>query len=542
MLSGITGTATITVSAAAATRYTLTAPGATTAGTVVAFTVTALDQFNNTAAGYGGTVVFTSTDHGASTLLPSNSLLTSGVGIFSATLTTVGGQTLTATDKTTAGINGHSGTITIGAAATTHFSVGGPATATAGSRFAFPVTALDAFNNTAISYSGTVTFSTSDASASTHLPANSKLINGLGTFSATLATVGNQTITATDTVSASITGHSATITVTAATATHFTVTAPGSASIGAGFAFTVTALDSFNNTATSYVGTASFTTSDPAGGVKLPVPSTLTAGIGTFSATLQTPGNQTITATDSITTSITGASNTIVVGASQVTHFVISGAPSTAVAGVPFTFTVIAETQTNSTASNYSGTVTFSSSDAGGTVPVNSTLSNGTGTFSATLKTAGNQTLTATDKTTSSITGHSGAITVSAAAATHFTLVAPGSATAGSACAFTVTALDSFNNMATGYAGTVVFTSTDAGGTVPVNSTLSNGTGTFSATLKTAGNQTLTATDKTTSSITGHSGAITVQRGSCRTLYPRRSWERHCRQCLRVHGDGVGFV
>ena len=193
-------------------------------------------------------------------------------------------------------------------------------------------------------------------------------------------------------------------------------------------------------------------------------------------------------------------------------------------------------------ATGYAGTVVFTSTDAGGTVPVNSTLSNGTGTFSATLTTAGNQTLTATDKTTTSITGHSGAITVSAAAATHFTLVAPGSATAGSAFAFTLTALDSFNNTATGYAGTVVFTSTDAGGTVPVNSTLSNGTGTFSATLTTAGNQTLTATDKTTTSITGHSGAITVQRGSCHTLYPRRSWERHCRQCFRVHGDGIGFV
>ena len=73
-----------------------------------------------------------------------------------------------------------------------------------------------------------------------------------------------------------------------------------------------------------------------------------------------------------------------------------------------------------------------------------------------------------------------------------------------------MTALDSFNNTATGYASTVVFTSTDAGGTVPVNSTLSNGAGTFSATLTTAGNQTLTATDKTTTSITGASNTIVV--------------------------------
>src|SRR5205807_1284700 len=144
----------------------------------------------------------------------------------------------------------------------------------------------------------------------------------------------------------------------------------------------------------------------------------------------------------------------------------------------------------------------------------NTTLTNGTGTFSATLNTQGNQTITATDTVSAAITGTSNAILVGAGAATHFAISAPASATAGSAFSFTVTAQDQFNNTATGYSGTVHFTSSDGSASLPANSTLTNGTGTFAATLRTAGNQTITATDTTTSSITGTSNGIAVNAAS----------------------------
>src|SRR5205823_828717 len=156
-------------------------------------------------------------------------------------------------------------------------------------------------------------------------------------------------------------------------------------------------------------------------------------------------------------------------------------APASATAGNTFSFTVTALDAFNNTATGYAGTVHFASSDAVATLPANSTLTNGTGTFSATLKTAGTQTITGTDTVSSSITGTSNAIAVVAAAATHFTISAPASATAGNAFNFTVTAQDQFNNTATGYAGAVHFTSTDAQAAVPADSTLTNGTGTFSA-------------------------------------------------------------
>ena len=51
---------------------------------------------------------------------------------------------------------------------------------------------------------------------------------------------------------------------------------------------------------------------------------------------------------------------------------------------------------------------------------------------------------------------------MSLAAATHFVVSVPSSATAGSAFTFTVTAEDQYDNTATGYTGTVHFTSSDA--------------------------------------------------------------------------------
>jgi hypothetical protein len=190
----------------------------------------------------------------------------------------------------------------------------------------------------------------------------------------------------------------------------------------------------------------------------------------------------------------------------QQIHFTVT-APGTANAGVPFNFTVTALNASNNVVTNYAGTVRFTSSDPAATLAANSTLTNGTGTFSATLRTAGNQTITATDTVNSAITGTSNAIVVAPAAATHFTVSTPATTNAGTAFNFTVTALDPFNNVATGYTGTVQFTSSDPQATLPANSTLTNGVKTFSATFRSSGNQTITATDTVSASITGTSNA-----------------------------------
>jgi hypothetical protein len=239
-------------------------------------------------------------------------------------------------------------------------------------------------------------------------------------------------------------------------------------------------------------------------------------GVHTFTngATLTTAGTQSITATDTVTSTITGTQGSITVNPAGASSFTVSGFTSPTTAGAAHNVTVTAYDPYNNVATGYGGTVHFTSSDGQAALPSNSTLSSGTRTFSATLKTAGSQTITATDTVTSTITGSQSGITVNPAATSSFSVSGfTDPTTAGAAHTFTVTANDAYGNVTTGYSGTVHFTSSDGQATLPSNSTLSSGTGTFSATLKTAGSQTITATDTVTSTITG-SQSVTVNPGA----------------------------
>src|SRR5947208_195474 len=108
--------------------------------------------------------------------------------------------------------------------------------------------------------------------------------------------------------------------------------------------------------------------------------------------------------------------------------------------------------------------------------------------------------------------------TITAATATHLAVSGFTSpTTAGTQHSVTVTAKDAYSNTATGYRGQVTFSSSDLllspGSGLPANYTFvgsDNGAHTFNATLKTAGSQAITATDTTTSSITGSQTPITV--------------------------------
>src|SRR5207253_3229386 len=147
--------------------------------------------------------------------------------------------------------------------------------------------------------------------------------------------------------------------------------------------------------------------------------------------------------------------------------------------------TVTAKDQFDNTATGYTGTVHFTSSDAqavaGAGLPANYTFvagDNGVHVFTngVTLKTVGSRTVTAADTVTSTITGATNPITVTAAGASTLTVVAsPLVSTAGSSISVTVTAKDQFSNTATGYTGTVHFTSSDAqavaGAGLPANYT-----------------------------------------------------------------------
>ena len=121
------------------------------------------------------------------------------------------------------------------------------------------------------------------------------------------------------------------------------------------------------------------------------------------------------------------------------------------------------------------------------------------GVFSgnATLNLAGPQTITVTDTGNGSLTA-TASISVNAGAAAYLVLSGPGSISSGSPFTITVTAFDNLNNVANGYAGTIMFSSSDGTATLPANHTFTIGDGgTFSssATLFASGPQTITVMD-----------------------------------------------
>ncbi len=486
-----------------ATHYLIYTPASSTTNTPVSITALALNQYNDLVSGYIGTIHFTSSDSQA--VLPVDYTFTAadgGVHTFMATLRTVGPQTVTATDRT-AGITGTTHvTVTPGPA--NHFVMTAPTGGTAGTAFSVTVTALDANNNIATGYGGTVHFTSSDSTAT--LPSDYTFTaadRGVHTFSVTLKTAGPQTVTAADRVTTSLTAivH---LTITPGPVNHFMVTAPAGGTAGTAFSVTVTALDANNNIATGYGGTVHFTSSDSTATLPTDYPFTAADGcVHTFSVTLRAAGVQSVTATDRVAAGITGTTQVTVTPV----RFWLN-APTGSTAGTAFTVTVTALDANNHVAAGYADTVQFSSSDSAAGLPSDYTFraaDRGVHTFSVTLKTAGPQTVTATDRMTAAIMG-TAQVTVTPAAASHLLVTAPTSGTAGAAFPVTVTALDAYNNVATGYGGTVHFTSSDSTATLPTDypfTAADQGVHTFTVTLILSGSQTITATDRATNSITG---------------------------------------
>ena len=128
-------------------------------------------------------------------------------------------------------------------------------------------------------------------------------------------------------------------------------------------------------------------------------------------------------------------------------------------------------------------------------------------TFSATLKTAGTQSITANDTVTGSLTGTDGGITVKPAAASKFVVSAPASVRSGVAFSLTITVKDAYDNVVTGYTGTIHFKSTDRSAALPADYTFKaadKGVHTFTGlVLRKKGNQKITITDTLNRSITG---------------------------------------
>ena len=270
---------------------------------------------------------------------------------------------------------------------------------------------------------------------------------------------------------------------------------------------------------TAYTGTVKFSSSDPQ--AVLPAAYTFTpadAGVHTFTITLKTSGTQSITVTDTAD-QLSRTQSIINVQSTTPASIQVVDSQSSVVAGAANSITVTAYDVYGNVATGYTGTVHFTSSDPQASLPNNYTFNQydaGSHTFSATLGTAGVQSITAVD----SVDGYSattGGVTVTHAPVYSFDVTDSSNyVNTGTPTDFTVTAIDQFGNVITGYIGTIDFTSSDPRAVLPgkYTFTLNNqGSHTFSATLDTGGVQSITATDTVTTTVMG-SGNVTVDAAS----------------------------
>ncbi len=289
---------------------------------------------------------------------------------------------------------------------------GFPSPVTAGTAASVTVTARDTYGNIATGYRGTVHFTSSDGQAV--LPANYVFVsgdNGVHTFTngVTLKTVGTQSVTATDTVTGSITGSQIGIIVTPGALDHFTFSAistpqtAGTAITGV----TITAVDANGNTVTSYVSSTTLTeTAGGVGGSVTQSPVTFAGGIWSGSLTVTKSGSGvTITATGG-SPSKTGTSNSFTVNPGALAKFAFATI-STQTTGTAYSITVTAQDANGNTVTSYVGNPGLISSSWVGTKNLGA-FTSGTRTGSVTSTVAGSTTITATD----GVTGTSNSFTV----------------------------------------------------------------------------------------------------------------------------------
>lgn len=439
----------VTVSSGPLARFIVSAPASATAGASFSVTLTAKDAAGNTVVAYTGAQAITlsgpsTSPGGTAPAYPSSVSFSNGVGTASVTLFDAQSTTLTAAQGTASGT---SGSITVGVGANHQIAASATSPQTAGTPFNVTLTAQDAWGNTPGTLSGTKSISFSGPASSPNgsapvYPATASFSAGHATASVTLKDAQTTTLTASDTTDGFGGVASGAIVVGPAAAGSFGVGTPAPTA-GVAFGETLTALDAFGNTATSYTGSKTVTFSGPSnspGGTAPSYPASVTfaSGVGTASITLFDAQTTTLTATQG---ALTGKSGSFTVVPDTATSLAFTTQPAGVTAGASFTAQPVLTVKDayGNVATGYSNTVTLSIKS--GTGPAGAALSGCTSSLSAgvitfsgcqvSLSGTGYQ-LNATDSTltaTSATFTAAGATTVNKTAAGTYTLTVPAGAT-----------------------------------------------------------------------------------------------------------------
>ena len=399
--------------------------------------------------------------------------------------------------------------------------VGLAPTTIAGADNTLTVAVQDAYNNYVEDYTGTVSFTSSDAAAEKPSPyAFVATDKGLRRFEhVVLRTSGEQSLTVSaaglpDATLRTEVGHSdaSTLVLTGL---------PAEMNAGDSAELTVEVRDGFGNRATGYTGTVVLSATDSKATLSAEYLFTATdKGLKTFPVKLVTAGAQSVRVQDKASPAINAKADTTVKWLAA-SRFVLE-APASVEAGGPLSLKVTVLDVHDNVVKDYTREVTFSADADKATVPAAYTFipaDEGSRRFDFKLEKAVSTKLTVTD-TAGLSASHT--VSVSHAPASELVMVAP-STPVGAGVAFTVdvTLKDAYGNVATGYTGTLGFTSSDPKLVPPASGELTStdaGHKVFSVTLKTAGEQSLTVKDLARTFLTATAPSLVVNPGPARKL------------------------
>src|SRR5229473_2684058 len=468
--AALTGSAATHANHGTAVAYVLSAlPASAVAGTPLALTIKAVDRRGNLVTNYAGTAHISSTD--ATDQLPADGGFTGGVrtvslafvtaAVHSATVAEASG-TITASTTSVDVRHGPAGRLTI---------QGLPAQVTVDTAATVTVTVRDAFANPVTDYAGTLHFVLTDTAAPpiADVAFNPAML-GTKDVSVVFYTDGDQSIVVSDTLNASLGGSAATRVKHGAAFAYSLSPLPAGSIAGEPLPLTIKATDRHGNLVTDYAGIAHVSSTDPTD--LLPADGGFTGGIRSVSLAFVTAAAHAATVTE-VAGTLNASTSSVNVVSGDAVQLLVSGTSATAGAGT--STTIAAKDRYANTVASYTVTVT--------------------------LKTAGAQTVRAT-AAARSLSG-TGAFSIAPAAAAGCVVGGlPASAAAGAQLGLRVTAQDAFANVATGYTGTMALSSSDTAAQLSSPATFTStdgGSRVFSAQLRTAGTQSVTATDAASS-------------------------------------------
>lgn len=293
---------------------------------------------------------------------------------------------------------------------------------------------------------------------------------------------------------------------------------------------------------TSQNSTVNITVTGPATGTFFPSTPTavaFSAGVGTINVTLNDATSTTLSSTDGTFPGNASSAVAVTAGPAEQLQVLMpgetaapgtvtgkSGVPDTLTAGTTVSVTINAVDAYWNLASS-TLRILFTSSDTNATLPGSDPLVGGEKIIAVTFRTAGSWTLTATDTNATPLTADTGSsVTVNPGPAAQLQVLMPGETAApgtgagkngtpnaqavGAPVSVTVNAVDANWNFVSTNTDSVAITSSDTSAILPPNAALTAGTKMFNVTFETAGSQTVTATDQSSSPLSPNTGSLTT--------------------------------